>query len=93
MRAVSRLVVILLVLGSVTLISAARARAECPRTFRLVTPADWRCTEEENPQCTICRNRALHPTEIVVHCVDDGSDEPRSIPPGGTLAICGGQAS
>ena len=69
------------------------ARAECPRTFRFVTPADWRCTEEGTPQCTICRNRALHPTELVVHCVDDGRDERRSIPPGGTLAICGGQAS
>lgn len=69
------------------------ARAECVRTFRFVTPEDWRCSEEGTPQCTICRNRSLRVSDVVVHCAADGTDERRPIPPGGTLAICGGLAS
>lgn len=82
-----------LALASALLVATSAARAECPRTFRFATPADWRCAEEGTPQCTICRNRSLHPTELVVHCVADGSEEHRAIPPGGTVAICGGQPS
>lgn len=91
MPVVSRLVA--LALSSTLLVATSTAHAECPRTFRFVTPADWRCSEEGTPQCTVCRNRSLHPTELVVHCVADGSEEHRAIPPGGTLAICGGQPS
>lgn len=65
--------------------------APCPRTFELVTPDDWRCEEEASPQCTVCRNRSLHYTELVVRCVRDDTRERVSMPPGGRMSICGGQ--
>lgn len=74
-------------------LSASGVRAECVRTFQLVTPEDWRCAEEGAARCTVCRNRSLHTTELVVHCAADGTEEHHVMPPGGAVAICGGRPS
>lgn len=85
----------LTLLVAVLLCATSTGAAEpvpCARTFEFVAPEDWRCAEEASPQCTVCRNRSLHYTELLVRCVDDGTRERQPMPPGATLSICGGRA-
>lgn len=88
--------ILLLLLGGSVLASVTQAAdpvpsAACPRAFELVTPEDWRCEEEGPARCTVCRNRSLHYTDLVVRCVWDDTRERVPMPPGGHMAICGGQ--
>lgn len=69
------------------------ASGECPRTFEFTTPEDWRCEHASAPNCTICRNRSLHHTDLVVRCTRDDTREHVPMPPGGGMTICSGQES
>lgn len=71
--------------------AAEPAPVECPRTFELVTPADWRCEEQPAPRCTVCRNLSRHYTELIIRCTRDDTRERVPMPPGGRMEICGGQ--
>ena len=77
----------------VTPVHAEPAASACPRVFELATPEDWRCEEEGTARCTVCRNRSRHYTDLVVRCVWDDTRERVPMPPGGHMAICGGQDS
>lgn len=88
---------LLLLLGSTLLVPLADAvepaASACPRVFELATPEDWRCDEEGTARCTVCRNRSMHYTDLLVRCVWDDTRERVPMPPGGHMVICAGQAS
>lgn len=84
---------IVLSLLSAVFLAVGAARADCIRTFELVAPSDWRCSEEPPTYCLICRNRSTHYTDLVVHCATGDADERHPMPPGGAVSFCGGRPS
>jgi len=76
---------------------AAPGRAEdppaCPLTFRFEAPNDWRCSDESTPACTVCRNRSLRYSDLLVGCAEARDPERRHLPPGATVKLCQGRAS